>query len=66
MPTQVSAGLVSQDPDAIDYIEAGHPLSEFLEDFPTLSKEQAVAALSRPGKHCSLVRVLREECCPGG
>ena len=32
-----------------NYIEAGHPLSEFLEDFPTLSKEQAIAALSRQG-----------------
>ena len=29
----------------IDYLEAGQPLSEFLEDFPTVSKEQAVAAL---------------------
>ena len=31
----------------IDYIEAGHPLSEFLEDFPTVSKEQAIAALEQ-------------------
>jgi uncharacterized protein (DUF433 family) len=29
----------------IDYIEAGQPLSEFLEDFPTVSSEQAIAAL---------------------
>jgi uncharacterized protein (DUF433 family) len=29
----------------IDYLEAGHPLSEFLEDFPTVSIKQAVAAL---------------------
>jgi hypothetical protein len=27
----------------IDYIEAGQPLSEFLEDFPTVSSEQAIA-----------------------
>ncbi len=31
----------------IDYIEAGEPLSEFLEDFPTVSKEQAIAALEQ-------------------
>ena len=29
----------------IDYIEAGQPLSEFLEDFPTVSSELAIAAL---------------------
>ena len=29
----------------IDYLEAGQPLSEFLEDFPTVSSEQAIAAL---------------------
>ena len=31
----------------IDYIEAGQPLSEFLEDFQTVSKEQAIAALEQ-------------------
>ena len=31
----------------IEYIEAGEPLSEFLEDFPTVSKEQAIAALEQ-------------------
>jgi len=29
----------------IDYLEAGQPLADFLEDFPTVSKEQAIAAL---------------------
>ena len=29
----------------IEYLEAGQPLAEFLEDFPTVSSEQAVAAL---------------------
>jgi uncharacterized protein (DUF433 family) len=29
----------------IDYLEANHPLDEFLDDFPTVSREQAVAAL---------------------
>lgn len=31
----------------LDYLKAGQPLSEFLEDFPTVSKEQAVAALEQ-------------------
>jgi uncharacterized protein (DUF433 family) len=29
----------------LDYLEAGEPLGEFLEDFPSVSREQAVAAL---------------------
>jgi uncharacterized protein (DUF433 family) len=31
----------------LDYLEAGDPLSEFLEDFPTVSREQAVEALEQ-------------------
>lgn len=31
----------------IEYLEAGQPLSEFLEDFPTVSRDQAVAALEQ-------------------
>ena len=31
----------------LDYLEAGQPLSEFLEDFPTVSREQAVASLEQ-------------------
>lgn len=29
----------------LDYLEGGHPLSEFLDDFPTVSREQAVRVL---------------------
>lgn len=29
----------------IDYLEGGHPLAEFLDDFPSVTHEQAVAAL---------------------
>ena len=29
----------------IDYLEGGHPLDEFLEDFPSVSREQTIAAL---------------------
>jgi uncharacterized protein (DUF433 family) len=28
-----------------DYLEAGDPLDEFLKDFPSVTREQAVAAL---------------------
>ena len=31
----------------IDYLEAGYPLSEFLEDFPSVSHEQAIAILEQ-------------------
>lgn len=29
----------------IDYLEGGHPLADFLDDFPSVSREQAVAAI---------------------
>lgn len=29
----------------IDYLEHGHSLQEFLDDFPSVSKEQVIAAL---------------------
>ena len=31
----------------IDYLEAGDSLNEFLADFPTVTREQAVAVLGR-------------------
>ena len=29
----------------LDYLEGGHRLEDFLDDFPTVTREQAVAAL---------------------
>ncbi len=29
----------------IDYLEGGHSLDEFLDDFPSVTREQAIAAL---------------------
>jgi uncharacterized protein (DUF433 family) len=29
----------------IDYLEGGHPLDEFLDDFPSVSREQVIAVL---------------------
>ncbi|HEV8130616.1 MAG TPA: DUF433 domain-containing protein [Acidobacteriota bacterium] len=31
----------------IDYLEAGHPLSDFLDDFPSVTRQQALAALQQ-------------------
>lgn len=30
---------------SLDYLEAGHLLDEFLDDFPSVSREQAISAL---------------------
>jgi uncharacterized protein (DUF433 family) len=38
-----------------DYLRAGEPLSEFLEDFPTVMREAAIAALDE-GKRALLDR----------
>ena len=35
----------------IDYIEGGHSLEEFLDAFPTVSREIAVAALEQAKAH---------------
>lgn len=37
----------------LDYLEAGQSLSEFLEDFPTVTRAQAVAMLEQ-AKHALL------------
>lgn len=29
----------------LDYLEGGHPLGEFLDDFPSVTREQAIALL---------------------
>lgn len=45
--TPVFAGTRVPFQTLLDYLEAGQPLTEFLEDFPTVSKEQAIAALQQ-------------------
>ncbi len=35
----------------LDYLEAGDSLDEFLEDFPTVTRKQAVAFIEKAGKH---------------
>lgn len=43
--TPVFAGIRVPVRALIDYRSGGQPLAEFLEDFPTVTREQAVAAL---------------------
>jgi len=40
----------------LDYLEGGHPSGEFLDDFPTVTREAAIAALELAKS--SLVRQL--------
>ena len=35
----------------IDYLEAGHSLNAFLDDFPTVTREMAIAALEQAKAH---------------
>ena len=43
--TPVFAGTRVPAQTLIDYLESGRPLDEFLDDFPSVSREQAIAAL---------------------
>jgi len=43
-----------------DYIEGGDDLSEFLDDFPSVSKEAAVALLEMAKKSLTTEKVLHE------
>ncbi len=45
--TPVFAGTRVPFQALLDYLEAGQTLSEFLEDFPTVSREQAITALQQ-------------------
>lgn len=43
--TPVFAGTRVPAKNLVDYLEGGHSLDEFLDDFPSVSREQAIAAL---------------------
>ena len=43
--TPVFAGTRVPAQTLLDYLQAGEPLGEFLDDFPTVTREQAVAVL---------------------
>ena len=48
--TPVFAGTRVPVRNLFDYLAAGHSLEEFLEDFPTVRREQAVCLLKRAGE----------------
>ncbi len=41
----------------IDYLAGGHPLDEFLDDFPTVRREQALELLQRVKEMLSDARI---------
>jgi uncharacterized protein (DUF433 family) len=41
----VFAGTRVPAKNLVDYLEGGHSLGEFLEDFPSVTRDQAIAAL---------------------
>lgn len=43
--TPVFAGTRVPFKNLVDYLEGGHPLDDFLDDFPSVSRQHAVAAL---------------------
>ena len=43
-----------------DYIESGETLEEFLENFPTVTKEQAIEVLEMACKTISTEKILNE------
>lgn len=43
--TPVFAGTRVPLKNLIDYLEGGHPLDDFLDDFPSVTREQVIAAL---------------------
>ena len=45
--TPVFAGTRVPIQTIIDYLAGGHPLNEFLDDFPTVRREQALELLQR-------------------
>ena len=45
--TPVFAGTRVPVQTIVDYLAGGHPLDEFLDDFPTVSREQALELLQR-------------------
>ncbi len=48
----------------LDHLEAGDLLDEFLDHFPSVSREQAVAALELAKEMLTAHAVLFDECVP--
>ena len=58
--TAVFAGTRVPVQNLFDYIEGGEDLSEFLDDFPSVSKETALAVLEMAKKTLTSEKVLHE------
>ncbi len=58
--TPVFAGIRVPIQNLFDYIEGGDDLSEFLDDFPSVSKESAIALLEMAKKSLTTEKVLHE------
>ena len=58
--TPVFAGTRVPIQNLFDYIEGGEDLSEFLDDFPSISKESALAVLEMAKKSLTSEKMLHE------
>ena len=58
--TPVFAGTRVPVQNLFDYIEGGEDLSEFLDDFPSVSKEAAIAVLRMAKESLTSEKVLHE------
>ena len=58
--TPVFAGTRVPVQNLFDYIEGGEPLSEFLDDFPSVSKTAALAVLEMAKQTLTNEKVLHE------
>lgn len=58
--TPVFAGTRVPVQNLFDYIEGGEPLSEFLDDFPSVSKNAALAVLEMAKQTLTNEKVLHE------
>ena len=58
--TPVFAGTRVPIQNLFDYIEGGEDLSEFLDDFPSVSKEAAIAVLEMAKQTLTTEKVLHE------
>ena len=68
-PISISPNIQSGEPvftntrvpvkNLFDYLKAGHSLNDFLEDFPSVSKEQAIQVISHfENAQCHLNKLL--------
>ncbi len=58
--TPVFAGTRVPIQNLFDYIEGGEDLSEFLDDFPSVSKETAIAVLEMAKRSLTSEKLLHE------